>query len=247
MVHRPALAAGVGLCDGHLGACGQTVDHDRFAMLEAELRTVLHGDVLPGDHSLVFAVGANAAEGEGERERLVLDGLRHLTIGPFHDLGDLKRTRACHLAQAVVAEVHRDVVHLPMRGDCVRRGAGRVGFLCSCVPARKSGTHCARRGIVMPVGVRDRFTFRIRAKHVNPLLMLRVVRVVRALVVVGLPRFNRRRRVVQTLGVVQRRVLREVVEVVRRGRCEHCGRRAVRRLRLCGRVILVRIEPYTLV
>ena len=245
MVHRPALAAGVGLCDGRLGACGQAVDHDRFAMLEAELRTVLHGGVLPGDHGLVFAVGTDVAEGEGERERLVLDVLRHLAIGPFHDLGDLKRTRACHLAQAVVAEVHRDVVHLPMRGDRVRRGAGRVGFLCSCVPARESGTHCARRGIVMPVSVRDRFTFRIRAKHLDPLLMLRVVRVVRALVVVCLLRFDRRRRVVQTLGVVQRRVLREVVEVVCRGWREHGGRAAVGAIG--RRVVRVRQEAHTAV
>ena len=97
----------------------------------------------------------------------------------------------------------------------------------------------------MPVGVRDRFTFRIRAKHLNPLLMLRVVRVVRALVVVGLPRFDPRRRVVRALGVVQRRVLREVVEVVRRGRCEHGGRAA--EITVCRLAVRIRQEAHAAV
>ena len=76
--------------------------------------------------------------------------------------------------------------------------------------------------------------------------MLRIVRVVRALVVVGLRHavFDGLRRVFQILGIVQRRVLREVVEVVRRRRREHGGRRTVRRRRLCRRVVGVRQEVH---
>ncbi len=97
----------------------------------------------------------------------------------------------------------------------------------------------------MPVGILDRLAHGVLAEHVDPLLMPRIVCVIRALVVIRLPCFNRRRRVVQTLGIVQRRVLCEVVEVVRRGRREHGGRASVGAIG--RRVVRVRQEAHTAV
>lgn len=72
----------------------------------------------------------------------------------------------------------------------------------------------------------------VLAEHVDPLLVLRVIRIVRALVVVRLSCFYRSRRIVEILGIVQRRIFGEVIEIVRRRRLERGSRCAVHSLLL---------------